>query len=284
MIGKWVVVVVAAVMCAGVRAKCPSSSVISPCTCREEMPGRTMECSRVTSSSQLQNVFANDMPNPQFQFFQIVKLSGRCTLEKIPANVFGSTTFMFVWFGQTDITSVDPAAFTGNEVSMLELTIADAIKLTSFPFDSLASLISLYKVDLTHTKIDTLTHVGAAPNLTQVSVTNGQVKTIEKNAVADMPRLTRLDLQNNPLTSLPDGSLAASTSEPWVVYLDGCQINDISPTAFQGSLPSGVFLNHNKMTSIPEATFRPILEHMKASEAAGSLAHYVDLTNNPAGV
>ena len=44
---------------------------------------------------------------------------------------------------------------------------------------------------------------------------------------------------------------------PWVVYLDGCQISDISPTAFQGSLPSGVFLNHNKMTSIPEVSTKP---------------------------
>lgn len=44
---------------------------------------------------------------------------------------------------------------------------------------------------------------------------------------------------------------------PWVVYLDGCQISDISAGAFQGSLPSGVFLNNNKMTAIPEVSIQP---------------------------
>ncbi|KAG0722999.1 Oplophorus-luciferin 2-monooxygenase non-catalytic subunit [Chionoecetes opilio] len=281
MIGKWIVVVVVAWACVGVRAKCPSSSDISPCTCREVMPGRTMECSSVTSSSQLLKTFSANMPDTEFQFFQIVKLSGKCPLEKIPANVFGDTTFMFVWFGQTDITSVDPEAFTGNEGSMLELTIADATKLTSFPFESMGSLTSLYKLELTHTLIDTVTHIGAAPNLTQVTVANSKVMTVEKDALAALPRLSRLDLHNNPITSLPDGSLAATTSEPWVVYLDGCDISDISSAAFQGSLPAGVFLNANKMTAIPEATFKPLLEHMKTSEDAGSLAHGIDFTNNP---
>ncbi|XP_050687429.1 oplophorus-luciferin 2-monooxygenase non-catalytic subunit-like [Eriocheir sinensis] len=280
---KWVLVV-AALACigvAGVRAECPSSSAISPCTCREEMPGRTMECSSVTNSGQLLNAFSTDMPDSEFQFFQIVKLEGRCTLEKIPANVFGTTTFMFVWFGQTDIESVDAAAFTGNEGAILELTIADANKLTAYPFESVGSLTSIYKLEITYTLIDTLTHVGPAPNLTQVTVSNGQVSTIESGAVADLPRLSRLDLHDNPLTALPDGSLSASTSEPWVVYLDGCQISDISPGAFSGSLPAGVFLNGNQMTDIPEATFRPLLENLQTQDAAGALTHYIDLSNNP---
>ncbi|TOF74295.1 hypothetical protein CGJ15_27230, partial [Vibrio parahaemolyticus] len=83
-----------------------------------------------------------DIAETTFQYFQIVKLSGRCTLEKVPANVFGDCTFMFVWFGQTDVVTVDPNAFEGNELTMLELTFADANKMTSYPFESLADLHS----------------------------------------------------------------------------------------------------------------------------------------------
>ncbi|XP_071517438.1 oplophorus-luciferin 2-monooxygenase non-catalytic subunit-like [Panulirus ornatus] len=266
---------------ASVWASCPSSGNINPCKCRDETPGLIMDCSSVTSSAQLLSAFSHDMPDSSFQFFEIVKLSGRCPLEKIPANVFGSTTFMFVWFGQTEITTVDPQAFAGNELSMLELTIADANKLTSFPFESMGEMHSLYKLLLSNTKLDTISHVGPAPNLTQVSVTGSQVSSIVPQAFKDLGRLTRLDLHDNPLTSIQDGWFAASTSQPWVVYLDGCSISDISPGAFSGTLPSGVFLNGNQLTTLPEATFRPLLEHLQASDAAGDLAHYVDVTNNP---
>ncbi|KAG7161951.1 Oplophorus-luciferin 2-monooxygenase non-catalytic subunit-like 15 [Homarus americanus] len=242
---------------AGAWAECPSGGAISPCTCKEVMPGRTMECSAITSSSQLQKVFSTDMPSPDFQFFQIVKLSGRCSLEKIPANVFG------------------------NEDTMLELTFADANKMTSYPFESLGDMHALYKFFLSNTQIDTITHFGPAPNLTMVSVTGSQVTTIESGAFEDLGRLTRLDLHDNPLTSIEDGWFSSSTSESWDIYLDGCDISEISPGAFSGTLPSGVFLQNNKFTSIPEATFRPLVENMEKRAEAGELSHYVDLEGNP---
>nr|XP_045597816.1 oplophorus-luciferin 2-monooxygenase non-catalytic subunit-like [Procambarus clarkii] len=265
---------------AGAWAACPSSGDITPCTCREETAGRIMECSSISSSSQLVNVFSHDLADPTFQYFQIVKLSGRCTLEKVPANVFGSSTFMFVWFGQTDVVTVDSAAFEGNEITMLELTFADANKMTTYPFESLGDLQSLYKFFVSNSLIDTITHFGPAPNLTQVSVTGSKVSTITPGAFADLGRLSRLDLHDNPLTSLQDGWFTSSSSEPWVLYLDDCSISDISPGAFSGSLPAGIYLAGNSLTAIPEATFLPLLENMEAAAAAGQLTHYIDFDGN----
>lgn len=82
------------------------------------------------------------MPDPEFQFFQIVKIDGRCTLEKVPASVFGTTTFMFVWFGQTDIVSVDPAAFTGR-VTRRDVCVAGSGCLSVEEFLSLALCVSV---------------------------------------------------------------------------------------------------------------------------------------------
>ncbi|XP_069991703.1 oplophorus-luciferin 2-monooxygenase non-catalytic subunit isoform X2 [Penaeus vannamei] len=271
-----VCVAVVAACLTGALAACPSG--ITPCTCREETQGRIMDCTKASSSADLVKVFQTDMGDSRFDYFQVVPLDGHSTLEALPANVFGGKTFIWLWIGQTDIASVDPDAFAGMEGTLVDITLADSTKLTAFPFGSVDAYQSLYKVFLSNTQITKMEPVAPAPNLAEVSVPGSQIASVAPNAFADLPRLARVDLSRNPLTALEDDWFAAATSEPWVLYLDNCDIADISPGAFSGSLPAGLFLNGNKMTSIPEATFRPLLENMASSTA---LVHYVDLNKNP---
>ncbi|XP_042868417.1 chondroadherin-like protein isoform X2 [Penaeus japonicus] len=271
-----VVAVVAACMTAGALAACPSG--ITPCTCREETQGRIMDCTKASSSADLAKVFQTNMDDPRFDYFQIVPLDGHSSLEALPANVFGGKTFHWLWIGQTDIATVDPSAFAGMEETLLDITLGDSNKLTDFPFGSVDAYKYLYKVFLSNTQITKMDHVAPAPNLAEVSVPGSKITSVAPKAFADLPRLARVDLSRNPLTALEDSWFATTTSEPWVLYLDDCDIADISPGAFSGTLPTGIFLNGNKMTSIPEATFRPLLENMAS---ATSLVHYVDLSKNP---
>lgn len=53
------------------------------------------------------------MGDSRFDYFQVVPLDGRSSLEALPAHVFGGKTFIWLWIGQTDIASVDPNAFAG---------------------------------------------------------------------------------------------------------------------------------------------------------------------------
>lgn len=240
-----------------------------------------MDCTKVQDSAQLAKVFQTNMDNPEFDYFEIVPMDGTCSLEALPANVFGGKTFNWFWIGRSNIATVDEAAFDGNELTMFELKLGDANKLTEFPFHSLGKFGLLQKLQITHSQISSVSQLGEAQNLTHVILNYGQVSSIVPGAFTSLPHLAHLELSGNPLIELQDNWLEADTDEPWVAYLDECSISQVSASAFSGSLPSGIFLNQNKLTSLPQDTFEPLVEHMAAADAAGILAHVVDVTGNP---
>lgn len=263
----------------GALGACPNG--ISPCTCKEVTEGRVMDCTKVQNSQQLASVFERNMDNPDFDYFEIIPLDGTCSLEALPANVFGGKTFNWFWIGRSDIATVDAAAFDGNELTMFELKLGDANKLTEFPFDVLGKFGVLQKLQITYSQISSIPEFGNAQNLTHVLLNNGQITTITPGAFSQLPHLAHLELSGNPLTELQDNWLQTDTDEPWTAYLDGCSISEVSSSAFSGSLPSGIFLNNNQLTAFPQETFGPLIEHMAAADAAGILAHVVDVTGNP---
>lgn len=264
-----------------VEAACPAANLISPCKCKEVMQGRVIDCGSATSSGDLVKAFSNDLGNNDFHFFEMIKLSGSSSVADLPANVFGGKTFHWLWIGPSDIATVDEKAFSGLEATMLELLMGDCPKLTSFPFGALAPYILLSTINLKNNGLTSMPVVAAAPELAHIELEGGKIATITPNAFKDVPRLAKVDLNRNPLTAIQDNWFAASTSKPFYVYLEHCQITEVSAGAFSGTLPSGLFLAGNKLTTLPEATFKPLLDNMVSTAALAHHNQFIDFEGNP---
>ncbi|CAL4106560.1 unnamed protein product, partial [Meganyctiphanes norvegica] len=254
---------------------CPNG--ISPCTCKEVTEGRVMDCTKVQDSAALTNVFQTDMDNADFDYFEIVPMDGTCSLEALPANVFGGKTFNWFWIGRSNIATVDAAAFDDFELKFGQFSEKSLQFIWSAPLWSRI----LKKIKTYGERIQDVSKALQDQKESPVILHYGQVSSITEGAFTQLPHLAHLELSGNPLTELQDNWLQADTDEPWVAYLDGCSISQVSSSAFSGSLPSGIFLNNNQLTALPQDTFGPLVEHMAAADAAGILAHVVDVTENP---
>jgi len=262
---------------AGVAYGCPSG--ITPCKCTDTLPGVTIDCTSAHSSKDIQDVFAKDWPNPRFQFFQVVPLTAKSSIEALPDNVFGGKTFLHCWIGDTDIALIGDDAFAGMEDTLLEILMGKTEKLSTFPVSSLTKFNMLYKIEVMKSSLKSVGKFGAVAQLAEINFPNSQITSIESGAFDALPRLTHVDLSYGKLEKIEDGWFSSSTTVNWSLYLTNNKITEISGSAFSGTYPSSLYLSFNELTSLPEESFKSVLEKM--SESSNAFKPHIDVTGNP---
>uniref|UniRef100_A0A646QF19 Oplophorus-luciferin 2-monooxygenase non-catalytic subunit n=1 Tax=Hemiscolopendra marginata TaxID=943146 RepID=A0A646QF19_9MYRI len=239
-------------------APCPSEWNISPCECTGRPSAPSMLCDKVKDTADLERILKANKENMNFRDIEI----HGSALNSLPGNVFSPHTFHLFLLSNNSIQTVDKAAFKGSESNVQVLRL-DGNKLTSFPFEALTGMKTLQVLELHRNQLTAIPD-NAFPELetlANLDLGSNKIASIGKNAFSRLSGLGRLELSNNQLTSLGERSLAIDKQkQPVTLLLANNKIEKIDPAALAGLKVERLNLANNKLTTLVEEVFQPLIK------------------------
>lgn len=103
-----------------------------------------------------------------------------------------------------------------------------------------------------------------------------QISSLESGSFSNLTSLTQLSLSSNNFTSIPGGTFV-NLSSLVILSLGGSHVQTIEDT-FEGANPNiQILLQDNQLTTLPEATWRPLVERMMSTPLTQGV---IDVANN----
>jgi len=230
----------------GTCSQCPSSLLISPCSCSSnngQLPD--LACDGVSSLRSLSDIFSQKFPTNQFHEIII----SESKLGLLPKDVFHGKSFQVIRFLRNRYTSFKTKnVFSSSQSQLTNLTIIQETDNWTFDFNNLANFNKLSyleligdEMELTGTMksptLETLTLVsysmtefpklGNLPSLRNLNLDSNAIATVPRNGFAAMPKLTNLYLGHNKLQSLAASALVF-TNTMTTVDLSGNLISSLA--------------------------------------------------------
>nr|XP_037271646.1 leucine-rich repeat-containing protein 70-like [Rhipicephalus microplus] len=276
--GRWSIsLLIAASACAGIAlANCPDAASLTPCTCDHE----GMNCMRANNTAQLEEVFRS---------------GSEATREHNQ-----------LWIQRTPITSF-PAGVLG-EFKFEEVHVERNANLTSFTMDSLVhfrellNVLSLYGNALRTFEFGKLRRFPylqvinlGANQLTRIPDNAFRNKYLERLGLNDNPitfigqrafhhlsSLKHLDLSGTRVTTLGPYSLSVLRAHPeFAIDLDNSGIGSIHRNAFDYAAPLVLSLRNNRLATLEENPFRPLIERMYQNAQRTGTLPVINVKGNP---
>ncbi|CAG9855223.1 unnamed protein product [Phyllotreta striolata] len=159
------------------------------------------------------------------------------------------------------ITSIEANAFRAlDELKILDLSYNKISVIEESTFLSTKSLLTL---DISHnylTSIDSITSM----SLNVLNVGYCEIKTIGKFALSTLPKLTKLSLQRNFISYIPDELVGGKLRN---LDLSDCRIKLINNMTFKNMCYLQILdLSSNRLTSIQSSNFPPSLAILKLKD------------------
>lgn len=277
--GRWTpcVVFLAWAYVAGLAAAhCPNAASLTPCTCDHY----GINCMRAQSTAQLRTVFR----------------SGNATTREHNE----------LWIQKTPITSF-PRDVLGN-FKFEEVHVELNANMSSFTldalmnFDRLLTVLSVFGNALRTFEFNKLQRF---PFLVTLNIGKNQLSRIPANAFRN-PRLEKLALMENPITSIGPGAFLALSSlkelhlggtrlltlgprslsiqrgHPELrIHLQNGRITAIHHSAFDFSAPLVLNLSHNNLTTLEQNVFEPLIGRMYNNAQRLNILPLVSVEGNP---
>ncbi|CAL4090180.1 unnamed protein product, partial [Meganyctiphanes norvegica] len=269
---------------------CPNPEDIAPCTCTyvEDDGAMDMDCDNIADEDELYQVFHSLIP---FPIFRKLRLPAD-RLTTLSENVFGNATFEEVAVKCSQgisqeqcngtLTTVDPNTFIKSASTLIILRFWSS-KISTFPFETLGNYLNLNLFVLNYSPLASFPIINSE-TITELALNYDTYQEIPPNALDGLPNLKTIVLEGNSITSmakdlfayLPDlvqiimnrGGLhhlhsqqfAVSSTNLDVLVLQSNLIEDVEPDTFIGVQSGTIVLYANKLTTLPEDTWKPLLD------------------------
>lgn len=182
---------------------CPYAEDIVPCVCTlgadYEME---MDCSNVTSNSELAQIFGTDFPFPDFGSLVIID---NVNLTTINAGDLGHATFKIIDISYTILERIEYDAFMASYDTLTDLTIEHS-KLNFFPFEEIERFTALTSLMLGHNNFEGFPIIGSA-TLQYLRLSYNPIGHINRTSLVDLPSLVGISLNNAGIQQILPGRL-----------------------------------------------------------------------------
>lgn len=218
-----------------------------------------MDCSFVTSDTELENAFKTDFPFHEFSRLTIVAKTTEpyIPITKLSRELLNNVTFSSFRISHTTLKTIAPDTFTDSLEKLESIIITDS-KLDSFPFDILIDTPKLTDLRLFRNNIQHMSNINSnsleylhlsynsglqygdqafwgAPNLKWLILNDLDLVYVAGDAFIYLQQLEYLDLSFNKLQKLYNNSLHFHPSTNLKqLKLEGNQISHVETDSFQG--------------------------------------------------
>nr|Q9GV46.1 RecName: Full=Oplophorus-luciferin 2-monooxygenase non-catalytic subunit; Flags: Precursor [Oplophorus gracilirostris]BAB13775.1 oxygenase [Oplophorus gracilirostris] len=263
---------------------CPAAEDIAPCTCKVgEGDVMDMDCSKVTSDAELASIFSKTFPSNTFREL-FIEFNREITT--LTADSLGAATFTKIAITScTQLKTIEENAFMASAATLEKLVLLKN-DLSSFPFEEMSQYTKLNWLELSVNSItgwpalssDTLANLilfrnpignipvdafQTLPNIEQFNCFDCSITEVEAGTFTRSPKLQKLVLGYNGLTSLPVGAIKLHGHGPTTSNLGitNNQIISFPEGAVEG-IQGILGIDFNRVTSLSEEVWRPILENL----------------------
>ncbi|CAG0894407.1 unnamed protein product, partial [Darwinula stevensoni] len=280
----------------GIRGQtpCPAPGDITPCICIhfEEYDEIFVDCSGAPTSEDIASAF-HDATWPFTLISQFVMYDNKA-VDELPSGVFGDISFQRVFIDRTIMETVHPT-FMHSSLNDLRMLRIMSSSLQRLPWEILPQFAVLQFLDLRNNSMTNVPAIESA-SLEKLFLYDNNITSLKGGW--STPNLIMLKMNGNPITQFPDGffqtldklvefwciscnlgptlatgSLAFYSDALEYVALDLNSISSLEPGAIAGLISSTVLdLRSNAIVTLPESSFRPILEVLVLGTGSINLA------------
>ncbi|KAI1291969.1 Oplophorus-luciferin 2-monooxygenase non-catalytic subunit [Halotydeus destructor] len=266
-----------------VHFDCPAKEVVDPCKCLTWEPSSNgtdteveIVCrdnrSNETSLSELFRVI-NDhtFQTEGTHHFESLRLENTA-ISAIRGEIFGAISFRNVdLFNNLDLSSFDLNSFNQSLTSLESLCIQGSPLVDNDHklFSALSGFVNLETLILSNNQLEGLPeglfNQVVLTNLSYVDLSGNNITELGRKSFAKLPELSRLNLDNNQITKLTNETFSFDQEES-AMALIFLRYNNLTADSFEKGMfldvekTVFVYMNHNQITHVDEAIFRPIVE------------------------
>ncbi|KAK8724646.1 hypothetical protein OTU49_011188 [Cherax quadricarinatus] len=267
---------------------CPVETVIAPCICSTlsdfEMD---MDCSGVTDSDELKNIFSQGFPFNDFVHLYIKNNRG---IRVLRAGDLGSATFQEIHITNGVLENIEDGALSSSYATLKLLNITTNV-MSTISASEISSMQKLVILDASHNNFNSfpdltsicleILNFGNNPlggisrdalqnvkNVTDVQLPSCQIATLLEGTFTELDQLHNINLDSNHLTTINTGVIdivVASGS----VSLNYNKIASIAPGALKG-VRDEVWLKNNQLIVLDEQLWRPLFQNGTTLYAEGN--------------
>ncbi|XP_013782109.1 oplophorus-luciferin 2-monooxygenase non-catalytic subunit-like [Limulus polyphemus] len=246
---------------------CPPPVAMLPCVCGGFS---IITCSNVTDEKQLVSVFQQNFTDKGVfgSFFM-----ENTPIKTIPSKVFGPV----VRFRELNMDNnsmleiIEEDAFSGLEETANAIYLRNCNIKSANIFKAVSKLISLTVIHLNDNQLTSVpNHAFENQELKAVFLQNNRITSIGGRAFEELRSIVQVDLSNNLISEITDNAfhLNFESSDIPAFVLINNSISDLPLHAF-GELktPFILVLNRNRMTSLKQEIFEPLLQFFSQKNA-----------------
>lgn len=183
---------------------CPNANDISPCACTVKADfTMDMDCSQVSSSNELSEIFGKDFP---FLDFDTLLINDNPHIRSIRIGDLGQATFQRINITGGTLESVVHGALENSYGTLVSLDLSGN-HVTDFPFDEVSSFTDIDELDFSYNALDTFPHIHSS-TLRSLQMGYNPLNTIGASFFNDLPNLKNIGLQGAQLSSLQPGTVS----------------------------------------------------------------------------
>ncbi|CAL4063303.1 unnamed protein product, partial [Meganyctiphanes norvegica] len=240
---------------------CPNAEDIYPCQCdyvRRSVASYSLylRCDNVTSEDELSNVFNAYFPIKNFTSFFI---SDNQYIKVLETDIFNNVSFDNFVFFNTSLEEIQNGAFSSS-YEALDTFVAYKNNIHTFPFEDLSKCSRLRILNLAHSPLISV----PADEFQGISTLEGifieNDDTTFTGNYQSLSNLTELDLSFNNITFIPSSFCKTGSSQLKKVDLGHNRIDKVEPDAFDSVYWLWISMRGNYLTTLDEATWKPLLE------------------------
>ena len=163
---------------------CPEADDIMPCVCTVDSSNRlSLDCSNITSNTELNNIFTKDFPVSEFYEF---KIDSNEYITELGPNVYQNVTFERINIWETNIHSISENALATSAARLNYIYInRGLLNETSFPFHRLADYVVLDNLYLDVQREMTAVPIMSSDSVTGISFYASSIATITPGKVLE---------------------------------------------------------------------------------------------------
>ncbi|CAL4256050.1 unnamed protein product, partial [Meganyctiphanes norvegica] len=230
--------------------RCPNALDILPCVCVSNSdPALFMDCSLVSDTEELINVFQATFPYSEFEVLHIMY---NFSLTTLPTGVFGNVTFSTVLMNHGNLQTVEEGVFRSSLPRLKHFTLSYNL-ITTVPHDLLSKSDELVNLYLNNNKIVHLPII-ESQSLQYVDFSANPISELKVNSFDQMPNLKDVLMVDTSISELPVGTFIKNSGLQ-SIYLNGNNISQLNTGCLNLSTSDLLLLDlsHNHIRKLQPA-------------------------------